>query len=457
MSRKTDDMLAVVAHFLDLDWIPRHLTLGMLNCDKGTKGSEVARKLAPLLNKYTLPSMVLCTVKDQGANLVTTMQVLEEGATSRTHCKALGVESPWRGDCLAHAVNGAMNKGCTSLVAEPKKSTNAVTEEDHESDEESNYGTGSAPQRGFTVRSNNARNVKLKAVLSKMQSCITWSKKSSVGWRCMEQSAKALQKPKVVKFVTPVKTRFVTRFKMIDSLLAQRAIVDHCYKNVAPEKYRNRAPTSIEWAAAEQFHQVLEYPSKVVVKSEDKSHWYLCDAANRLVELEDHMLQLLETPDSFVIKLSGSLAGDEGLHESLAELVGRLSKVIAESLAKYVDCFRAFSATSPQMPLAVLLDPRQRGGPFIIANRGDQEKAVQVLHQYADFLISLAIKGDKFCDSLKARSASASATSVAAEDARANPFRQVQNLFSSSAFRSSAVQRSDSEQQAKDMAKRELD
>jgi hypothetical protein len=36
MSRKTDDILAVVAHFLDAKWIWRHVVLGLLNCDQGT-------------------------------------------------------------------------------------------------------------------------------------------------------------------------------------------------------------------------------------------------------------------------------------------------------------------------------------------------------------------------------------------------------------------------------------
>lgn len=39
MSRKTDDILAVVCHFLDVNWIWRHVVLGLLNCDKGTSGA----------------------------------------------------------------------------------------------------------------------------------------------------------------------------------------------------------------------------------------------------------------------------------------------------------------------------------------------------------------------------------------------------------------------------------
>lgn len=78
--------------------------------------------------------------------------------------------------------------------------------------------------------------------------------------------------------MTPVKTRFVTRFHMLDSLLEQKKTVDHCFTEIAPEKFRSRAPTEVEWIAVAQYHKVLEYPSKVVIKAEDKGHWFLSDA-----------------------------------------------------------------------------------------------------------------------------------------------------------------------------------
>ena len=39
MSRKTEDIMAVVIHFLDKNWIWRHPTLGLLHCAKGTSGT----------------------------------------------------------------------------------------------------------------------------------------------------------------------------------------------------------------------------------------------------------------------------------------------------------------------------------------------------------------------------------------------------------------------------------
>lgn len=78
--------------------------------------------------------------------------------------------------------------------------------------------------------------------------------------------SKAIKAEKVVKFVTPVKTRFVTRFHMLDSLLRQRETVDYCYREVAHDRFRDRAPTTLDWTVAAQYHKVLEYPSKVVIR-----------------------------------------------------------------------------------------------------------------------------------------------------------------------------------------------
>lgn len=128
--------------------------------------------------------------------IVTTMQALEDGATTKTLCKALGLTTPWRGDCLSHAVNGAMNRACTSLVAEKKKSKARarVFEEGEEENmdmdvDEAGAEGGSQSNGAFVVKSNDEHRP-MKAIMGKMQTCITWTKKSSVGWKAMTQAAK---------------------------------------------------------------------------------------------------------------------------------------------------------------------------------------------------------------------------------------------------------------------------
>jgi hypothetical protein len=91
-----------------------------------------------------------------------------------------------------------MNRACTSLVAEKKKKKTATGHEDGEDgcddmDVEEEAATeegGSQGNGAFVVKSDEFASRKMKDIMSKMQSCITWTKKSSVGWKAMRQAAK---------------------------------------------------------------------------------------------------------------------------------------------------------------------------------------------------------------------------------------------------------------------------
>jgi hypothetical protein len=140
----------------------------------------------------------------------TTQTVLESGASAKVHCLAMGVKKPWKGDCIGHAVNGGMNKACVNLVADPPKPSNKRKRDDAESDEETDdeaaaasaavsttaAATCSKRKMGLVVESDDESSMKMKTVMTKLQSCITWSKKSSTGWRSMQQAAKVSPHPR---------------------------------------------------------------------------------------------------------------------------------------------------------------------------------------------------------------------------------------------------------------------
>lgn len=209
-----------------------------------------------------------------------------------------------------------------------------------------------------------------------------------------------------MKFTTAVKTRFVSRHGMLGSLLAQKATVNHCFHEIAPEKYRCRQPTHSEWTAAEQFYKTLDFPAKVVMKTQDKGHWTLADAALRVAELEDHFkIMANDVPDSFIVD---GAREDNALWDSMVDMVTRVSTDISTALEPFVDVFRAFDPERPHMPLAVLLDPRERGGIFVIANGMDKHKAIRVARQYEELLFDLAAKGAKYLADLEANNTGAS-------------------------------------------------
>ena len=133
---------------------------------------------------------------------MTTMRALEDGVGSKTQCIALGVDKPWQGDCLSHAVNGGMNKACVNLVAEKKlrRKRGAASMMD---DEEDGSEVGDINPDGPLVISSStmesggqvSASFKLSDVMKKSQSCITWTKKSSVGWKCMQQAGEVTLRP----------------------------------------------------------------------------------------------------------------------------------------------------------------------------------------------------------------------------------------------------------------------
>ena len=139
------------------------------------------------------------------------------------------------------------------------------------------------------------------------------------------------------------------------------------------------------------------------------------------------------------------LNGDNLLEESLLTMVSRIGQTMFEATQPFLQCFRIFSASQPQPPLAILLDPRQRGGPFLMANRGDATVAANILQQYDDLLQCVAAQGAKFLDDLSRTEApisrsqpattNASTTTSSTTTSSANGSRGL-NLFATSAFTS---------------------
>ena len=110
----------------------------------------------PLLLKFGLVQRTYTYTMDGGANLASTTGVLDHGVPleniQRVCCKATGSSKPNRPQCIAHAINGA----CNGAVRQAKESTQ----------------------------------INVKAILEKLQSCITYIKKSSKGWNLFLQACK---------------------------------------------------------------------------------------------------------------------------------------------------------------------------------------------------------------------------------------------------------------------------
>lgn len=77
MSRKTEDLFAIVVHYGDPEtWSIHHNNIGLVKVEK-TDGESLSDDLSAVLQKYGLPAKVIASVKDQGANLKTCIDALD--------------------------------------------------------------------------------------------------------------------------------------------------------------------------------------------------------------------------------------------------------------------------------------------------------------------------------------------------------------------------------------------
>lgn len=60
MSRGTQDTFCMVVNFLDTDWVPRHVTVGVFRA-QSTTGASLATIVEPLLKEFNLLDKVECT------------------------------------------------------------------------------------------------------------------------------------------------------------------------------------------------------------------------------------------------------------------------------------------------------------------------------------------------------------------------------------------------------------
>ncbi len=65
MSKGAYDVFALVINFLNSDWQPKHVTIGLFETTN-TIGQALARSLIELLDKYGLRKKIIAYVKDEG-------------------------------------------------------------------------------------------------------------------------------------------------------------------------------------------------------------------------------------------------------------------------------------------------------------------------------------------------------------------------------------------------------
>lgn len=111
MSRARFDTFTMVVNFIDKEWMPRHMMIGLFEAT-ATSGTTLVAIVKPLFQKFKLENKVLAYVKDEGKNLNT----LAIELTTLVSCEVMGLASPYSGACFGHI----MSKVCQHATDDEK-------------------------------------------------------------------------------------------------------------------------------------------------------------------------------------------------------------------------------------------------------------------------------------------------------------------------------------------------
>ena len=139
--------------------------------------------------------------------------------------------------------------------------------------------------------------LKFDAIQTKLQSCITWTKKSSRGWNTLKK-AFAHFNVRATKFLTPVKTRFTSTWKMLIGMIGARQVIDYLYGEMPETKHlRERLPSALEWEVSKAVEEILSHPCKLVIQAQSQNaHWLLPDAIISVLNLHLALQHKLASP-----------------------------------------------------------------------------------------------------------------------------------------------------------------
>lgn len=114
-----------------------------------------------------------------------------------------------------------------------------------------------------------------------------------------------------------------------------------------------REPSARDWAIAKRVCAVLEYPCKLVIKSQDKGHWLVTHALDNMCRLYVEASQRLAT-----LQLGSEATYDDGLD---AVEVAMLTALL-EHLKKFVQPLTNYEPDRAHVAMAMLCDHRFRRG-----------------------------------------------------------------------------------------------
>ncbi len=100
MSRFGHDTFALVIDFINSQWVPCHVIVGLFEAID-MFGVVMVAQMKELLSSYNLLDKLIAYVKDEGGNLST----LAQACTFVVSCGPLALVVPWQRSCFGHVFN----------------------------------------------------------------------------------------------------------------------------------------------------------------------------------------------------------------------------------------------------------------------------------------------------------------------------------------------------------------
>ena len=344
MSRGAQDIFSVMAHWLDekLKMTSRHLQLVKMD---GTKGVEIAAKLSCLLEDYGIKDKVIAYVTDGGSNLATCTAAL----VGLVKCMYLDISYPYHGNCWAHIMSNLCRRTLKS---------------DH--------------YDGLSL-------MNIGQIQRKLQSAITWTKKSGRGNRIWKESCvKAKLQP--VKLYTPVKTRFGSVLMMMNQMYKYKDAVHFCYSSPANVGNSHRDPSNAEWEVIRFVLRVLNPILEGCVLNQGTEYWAVSDA----IVLALKLIERYKAVDTACLG-AGHMELDD-LQQQLFEWENAVSLEIVSYLKSFLpEVFQCDPGIcdfdmNPYKILALMLDPRYKSMKCLL-RVVSKEEGLQVITAYDNVLV----------------------------------------------------------------------
>ena len=328
MSRQTEDIFAVVVHFIDMEWEVKAYCLGMLKMSK-TDGAALNDGFHPVVTKYGLEDKILAFVSDEGANLDTCVNSFNESIRNSA-AVAVAIE-PFHGPCAPHLIS----KGISRVFV--KK----------------NQGGGDPIDTGL-------QHVDIQAVKKKLQSNVTYTKKSGKGmslWK--EAQVKSNIHPTTL--LTPVKTRFGSALAGWMQACEKQPALNLLFSELVANKYKKRCLNEQDWIIIRYTCAVLTPVKKCIGKQQTRysKYWLLSDAVESMCRL-----YVAFTGDEWS-NGAASLLDDHLDHQEDAELIAELEQLgsaiaaaMLQSISPFTSPFHHFEHKRAHLVMALMLDPR---------------------------------------------------------------------------------------------------